>query len=768
MKMMKRIALSLVAVLSVWIVGCVGPGGGVASNADKPLRVAVFVGDGARNIGAFRWIEIATMAENVVAMPVDGAAVRAGALDAVDVLIMPGGSGHDEGLNLGADGRERVKSFVRGGGGYIGTCAGFYLVTEPIPANPKRKDYLGLIPFKDTVDGGNGRAEVNFEFNEKAEKLAGIKKGKHKIQYSHGPVATRSQKAVEGTRAEVLATYACDYNPSRVLRPPKAGHVAVVAAECGKGRVFVFTCHPESDVDDHTCIEGAFRYVTGREIRWRYPQRKRGQLAVGFLCDDSFGVETARLIQRLLRKHEFDIVPMNAELISEGAFQHLDAILAPANEGKVDSRTGLYGENEGRTKAFLARGGRVVAWGNAAERVKTRRLDGAVCVADADAALANLRAFAAESVLLDRQKLVPPPKVESPVKIAVFAGDGCAMGNIPQLLEFSPEYMVDIVGAEEIASGVLKGYDAIYMPGGYSAIAYQTLGEGGRKALVDYIRGGGKYYGVCGGSFLVSQTKMTPGKAGQVPGNTPFLSLVPYKNDNPKHYRGKAPVRIRLTDEGKAIFPGSHTNRVVWYAGGPVFVGANKVEDSDIKVFAEYNSRVISTFSPKSTPDMIGKAAIVGGRVGKGWLYAQCPHPEHHECNFDMVRDSFKWLAGARPTGMLPARIRGAKSVFVKMGYRQGMDAAVPFVLKTLLHDRRFDCRIGNVMDNNVLAHSDAVILCLFDQNSWTPQLKEFAANGGQVICVAETGDKRKIAEKFDGATVVDSYNHVIEEMLKK
>ena len=54
---------AFVAVLAAFT-GCVGPGLEKASETagEKPLRVAVFVDDGARNIGAFRWIEIATMA----------------------------------------------------------------------------------------------------------------------------------------------------------------------------------------------------------------------------------------------------------------------------------------------------------------------------------------------------------------------------------------------------------------------------------------------------------------------------------------------------------------------------------------------------------------------------------------------------------------------------------------------------------------------------------------------------------------------------------
>lgn len=706
----------------------------------SPLRVAVYVGTGASNIGAYRWLEIASTAGNVVATPVDGETVREGALDDADVLIMPGGSAHTEAESLGAEGREKVKSFVRGGGGYIGTCAGFYLVSQPTTGI--RKDYLGLIPFVDTKDGGNGQSDLMFDFNASAERLAGIKEGKRKIRYSRGPVPVRTKNELDGVKAEVVATFDCDYNPKNVPAAPKAGHAAAVAAECGKGRIFVYTCHPESDVDDHECLEGAFRYVAGREVRWAYPQRKRGQLAVGFMCDDSFGVDTARLIQLLLREGEFDIVPTNAKNIQNGELRHLDALLAPANLGRVDAKKGVYfADNAGRTKAFIARGGRVIAWGNAAARAKAYKLSGALCVSNADAALAKLRDFAGEKA----QAAAPSPaKADKPVKIAVLADDGCSMGEIPQVLEFSPECEVCVLDAKEVAAGALKSCAAFFVPDGSSPVALKTLGEAGRQAIVGFVRGGGLYYGAGEGAAS--------------------LGLVPFKDDMPGNCRGKAPANIRLTDEGKAVFSGSGDARTVWYAGDPAFIAADPVEDSEFSVFARYDSCAINTDGPSATPSMMGKAALVGGRVGKGKVYAQCVHPERHEHTFDMVRGAFAWLAGVRPTGELPVRVRGAKSVVVKTG---GKRDAVSFVLKTLLHDSRFDCRISDAIDGNVLPHADAVVLCLFDANSWTPALERFAANGGKVIVVADTEGKRALATKFAGATLVDSYERVTDELLK-
>ena len=105
---MKTKVLIAVAVVAA-AAGCIGPskGNGVAaSDAGKPLRVAVYVGAGARNIGSYRWLEIASRTRGVDATPVDGAAVRAGALDAADVLVMPGGRAHQEADSLGPEGRE--------------------------------------------------------------------------------------------------------------------------------------------------------------------------------------------------------------------------------------------------------------------------------------------------------------------------------------------------------------------------------------------------------------------------------------------------------------------------------------------------------------------------------------------------------------------------------------------------------------------------------------------------------------------------------------
>lgn len=735
------------------------PSSAAAAQKEAPLRIAVFTGSGARNIGSFRWVEIASMAENAEPLFVDGASIRAGALDSADILIMPGGSATLESRDLGEEGRKKLKDWIRQGGGYIGTCAGCYLLMEP---HEKSKQYLSLIPYKDGTSGG--RADLLVKFNAEAKRLAGIPECKHRMRYGHGPVPVPTGHAIEGSDFKVVATYACNINQTPKARKSFAGKPAAFAGTFGKGRVFVFTVHPEYDVEDHKFIAAALKFITGgRDVKWSYPQRKPGSLAVGFLCTEAFGPETAKFIRGLLKSREFDIVPVSGNSISEGELRHLDAILAPPYPGGGDGTGALLGENLERTREFAARGGRIIAWGRQPGNAK-KKLPEARFAKNAQAAIAELRKFAGEPAA---QPQPAPAKIPRPVKIAVFADDGCSMGTIPPALEFSPEYEVGIVGGKDVAAGALRGYDALFMPGGYSSIAYVSLGEAGRSNLVEFVRGGGRYYGVCGGAFLVSQTCFKPGNQGMKPGDERFIGLVPFKEDLPHPYRGKAFTSIRLTGEGEKVFGGKDAVRKVWYAGGPAFIDALPVEDSEYEVFARYEGRIVSTGHAEKSPVMKGKVALAGGRVGKGRVYVQCPHPESYEFSFEMVRDAFKWLTGKRPSAVNRDRVRGAKSVYVKMGFRKGMNEAVKFVLKTLLHDRRFDCRIDNTLNANRLPHADAAVICLFDKTSWTPEMKRFAANGGKAIFVADTPAKRKIAEGFAGATVVDSYDKVVPELEK-
>ena len=716
---------------------------------EKALRIAVFVGNGARNVGAFRWLELTARAANCTATPVDGAAVRNGALDNIDVLIVPGGASGVEAQDLQEEGFAKVKAFVKNGGGYIGTCAGCCLAMEAKEENSKNKR-LDMIPF--TFGAANGAATMPVKFNEKAKELCGIKKGIQNVRYHGGPVLLPARSVPEA-KIEVIATYAGDINSySAKPRPTMAGKAAIVAGTYGMGRLFASAVHPESDVYDHNILKGAFKYVSGRDLDWDYPQRKRGQLAVGIEVDHSFGIETAKFIQRLVTEGEFDIMPISAERISkEGVLHHLDAVLVPDGLGSSLEK-GLYMSNIKRTRAFLARGGRIFAWGSATQPAR-KYFPEITCVADGEAALAALRAFAAEPV--------PPPaalpaKVRKPLKAAIYCDKDGGNVILAKMLALSPEYELSFLRAAEYGQGGLDGLDLLIQPGGSCKRQYEAMGTNGVAALKRYVLEGGKYYGVCAGAFMALQ-QSRPGR--------PRLGIVPFKADDPSHYRGGGPIKIELTKAGRDVFKGSSTNRVVEYYGGPVVIPGEPVTNTDVKVLARYVGRTININAAhgiEPVEPMNGKGAFLGGRVGKGRVFLSCPHPEFAENTYDMIHSGIQYLTGVAPSPVNADRVRGALSVLFTPGKD---DESLAFYFKTFIRDRRFDVR--NVFNANAYAHADAIV-SVDARALWlaSPSVRTFIKRGGTVVVVARDEQERKAAAKLAGVKVVGTCAEIPDALL--
>ena len=741
---MKKIVVVLVAAASAFV-GCLGPDSGVDSQ--KPLRVAVFVDNGARNIGSFRWLEITTRAKNVISVPVDGESVRNGALDSVDVLVMPGGSSVAEAKTLGEKGREKIRSFVSNGGGYVGTCAGCCLLMESSKGHP---DMIHMIPFKFGPSGG--KAEMSIAFNDRAKELAGIKKCKQSIRYSEGPVPIPSTPVAEAN-VEVIGTYNSDINTKGgIARQSMAGRAAAIAGTYGKGRLFVTAVHPESDTDDHFIIKGAFRYLTGREVEWDYPQRKRGQLAVGFMCDHSFGVKTAKLVQKLLTEEEFDIVPLNKGEVAAGCLRRVDAVLAPDVVGAQNTESGLYRANLEKTKGFLARGGRIFAWGKAAQTAKSQGV-GVTCVANADEAIKSLRAFAAEPVSPDAYRKLVLKKVKNPIRAGIFQNESNSNIPIARQLALSPEYDLRVLGPEDYTNGVLETLDLVIQPGGGCTKQYNALGEKGAEAWKKCVRGGGKYYGVCAGAFLAMQQSRE---------GYPRLGLIPFKGDDPSHYRGDAPIRVDFTDEGMSALGTTNKTRTVIYFGGPAAVSGEPIADTDVKVLAKYAGRIINTKQPSPVEEMAGKGAFLGGPVGKGKIFVSCPHPEKDESTFDIVTGGIKFLTGVEPSATPTLdRVRGA----VTVRYLSSDKASAQYLFDVLTLDRRIDICPGKNLDG--MEHLDVCVATEEVKKNEVAQMEYFISRGGRVVIVADTPAEQKAAKKVKGAVVLGSYDGVVDAVLK-
>lgn len=634
-------------------------------------RIAVYVDAGARNVGAYRLLEITTRAPEVESFPVDAAMIRAGVLENTDVLIVPGGSSNLESKTLGEEGRQAIRDFVAKGGGYFGVCAGAYLALESSPTHP---EMLHLAPFNSPTT--TGTAMLMLRVTARGEALLGVKKGRHEVRFSEGPAMTPSLP-VEEADFEILATYDSNVNPDGdPPQPTYAGTAAIIAGTYGKGRVVACAVHPEYTWSGRAFVLGALKFLTGRDLHPAWPQHKRGAKTIALDVRQNFGVEFARELQEHFRTDDIELMPVNNESVAGYALYHVDELMAPKGTDYV------------------------------------------------------------------LPPIDPPPQPSNPalVRTAVYAGKGGGDYYICSRLARSTGFKVTVVDGDDIAKGCLKDYDFLIMPGGSCKGECAGMGPEGCTNLVNFIRGGGKYYGVCAGAFLASQVNDPA---------FPRLGFVAYRDENEPVYRGGCRCQLRVTEDGRAVFPKSAETRKVFYNGGPVFVPGDPVEDTDVKVLMTYDCDTISTKKPDPVMSMYGKGAILGGRVGKGKVFVCGPHPEGDFFADDIVDDGIEFLTGVRPNPALARRKPGLP--VVRFRYAQEK-AALDFYLNKLLPDRRFDVRGG--ASGYGLCHVDYLIISKVKGEELGSDVTDFLRRGGTVIVVADTPEEEKIVDEGLGRGV--------------
>ncbi len=174
-------------------------------------------------------------------------------LSQFDAIIFPGGSGGGQARGIGEDGADLVKSFVEGGGDYLGICAGGYL------ASSRYSWSLGLLnancytgPVQVPGEGTKqlwyrGKATmVEMEFTDDGEDSlgAGLPR-KVKIRYMNGPILSPAG-ADDLPDYEVLARFRSENWTYERQKGTMIDTPAIVAATCGSGRVIVISPHPES------------------------------------------------------------------------------------------------------------------------------------------------------------------------------------------------------------------------------------------------------------------------------------------------------------------------------------------------------------------------------------------------------------------------------------------------------------------------------------------------------------------------------------------
>ena len=206
----------------------------------KPIKVAIFDGKGAGASG------IDSTEARIKSIP-QASVTRVKAEDwatidlkPFDLVVFSGGSGSAQAEAIGEAGRNNVREYVRGGGGYVGICAGAYLACSNF------KWGLGILNAS-TVSSKwqRGQGFMDLEVTDDGRKLVGDVKGTFKVRYHNGPIIK------SGGLTDVPAYTPIAFFRSEIAEYGSPAGVMVnspaqATGTFGKGRVFISSPHPEN------------------------------------------------------------------------------------------------------------------------------------------------------------------------------------------------------------------------------------------------------------------------------------------------------------------------------------------------------------------------------------------------------------------------------------------------------------------------------------------------------------------------------------------
>jgi glutamine amidotransferase-like uncharacterized protein len=166
--------------------------------------------------------------------------VEGDALGRFNIICVPGGDMYQYAQEISSTGREKLRSFVRDGGGYIGICGGAYFASEQVIWNGSPLPMIPLAIFPGKAEGPLNEiapypnyAICDVNIVDLTHPITESEPTTLSMLYYWGPALRLNADA----QVSVLARYEKNNAP------------AILAFDYGLGRVFLVGTHPEIGKD---------------------------------------------------------------------------------------------------------------------------------------------------------------------------------------------------------------------------------------------------------------------------------------------------------------------------------------------------------------------------------------------------------------------------------------------------------------------------------------------------------------------------------------
>ena len=174
------------------------------------------------------------------AMLIDAKFINQKSLDNFNLICFPGGNMYQYSHDISSGGKEKIRTFIRDGGGYVGICGGAYFASEKVIWRGNRLPMTSLNLYSGTAQGPvdkivpypeYGMCQVNIE--DVVHPIIEGEKSPMWMLYYWGPALIPA----DANKVTILARY------------DAANYPAMLCFQYGEGRVFLIGTHPEIEED---------------------------------------------------------------------------------------------------------------------------------------------------------------------------------------------------------------------------------------------------------------------------------------------------------------------------------------------------------------------------------------------------------------------------------------------------------------------------------------------------------------------------------------
>lgn len=224
------------------------------------VRVAIYADDGSPKAPDLIEGCLGTLPDKFHLERVTAEQIRQGALANFDVIAQGGGRASLQAEALGDDGKEKIREFLRKGGGYVGICAGAYLAASDRPY------YLRIINARvvDREHWARGGGDVQIRFTDEGKVDLRQDAPVVQIRYNQGPLLARDSQGDLPSYTE-LAVYETEIAKKGAPEGVMKGTSAMISAPFGNGRVFLSSPHPERTPGLESILQSAVLWVAKRD-----------------------------------------------------------------------------------------------------------------------------------------------------------------------------------------------------------------------------------------------------------------------------------------------------------------------------------------------------------------------------------------------------------------------------------------------------------------------------------------------------------------------